>query len=133
MTQAIWALQEAVYQELSSDATLLALIPGIFQHVPQETALPYAVIVPQGTEDWSTSTKEGQQVQILVQMYMREAGSKKILEATQRVRELLHEMALSVTDFVLVSLRVEDADIMLGADGLTYQATLHLKALMQEV
>lgn len=132
MTQAIYALQEAIYQELSGDTTFLALVPSIFQHVPEETAFPYAVIVPQGTEDWSTSTKEGQQAEISVRVYMREAGSKKALEAAERVRVLLHEAPLTVTGFVLVSLRVEETDITLGADGLTYQSAIRLQALMQE-
>lgn len=43
-TTAAWDLQKAIVGALRANATLMALVTGIFDEVPQDTALPYVVV-----------------------------------------------------------------------------------------
>ncbi len=39
-----WELQKAIYGALTGDSTLMAMITGVHDHVPQETAFPYVTV-----------------------------------------------------------------------------------------
>lgn len=52
----VWPLQKALYGRLTSDATLMAGITGVFDHAPEQQSFPYVTIgtftsVPQGAHD----------------------------------------------------------------------------------
>ena len=39
-----WELQKAIYGALTGDSALMAMITGVHDHVPQDTAYPYVTI-----------------------------------------------------------------------------------------
>ena len=49
-------LQEALYSRLNGDSTLGALITGVFDAVPDDTALPIVIIGPTTTSDDGSKT-----------------------------------------------------------------------------
>ena len=57
MASAGWALQRAMYETLTADAAVTAILggPRIHDDVPRAAELPYVTIGQSSTRDWSDS------------------------------------------------------------------------------
>ena len=103
-------LTQAIYDKLSADATLVALLadyrggPAIFttDPPPGDATLPYIVSAGDVTQvPFDTKTTLGREVFRDVRCYAEADGSAVVVEEiAERVRELLHRQALVVTGFV---------------------------------
>lgn len=127
-----WELQKAVYAQLSGDATLLALVNGIFDFVPQDTDFPYIIIKNPRVSDWSTKTTQGAKVDFEVEIFTRERGSKSCFEIIDRIDELLDDASLTVTGHTLVDLQTGSAQVTQQRDGLTYHGILRFNTTLEE-
>jgi hypothetical protein len=102
-------LTAALYDHLSGDATLVALLaaykgsPAIFttDPAPGDAAKPYVVSAGEITHlPFDTKTGQGREVMRDVRCYAEADGSAVVVEAiAERVRALLHRQALSVSGF----------------------------------
>lgn len=123
--------QAALYQKLHGDATLMALITGVYDFIPQGAAYPYVAIGEAQGRDWSTKSSSGMQYSFAVRVFAREAGRKQAATVMERVHTLLHTGSLTITGQTLISLRCESSEILLQDDGLTYQGVLRFRALIE--
>jgi hypothetical protein len=100
-------LQEAVFERLAGDAALAALLGGahVYDGAPRNAAAPYVHLGEVTERDWSTATEAGAEVAFAVVAWSREPGRAQALAIAQRVRELLHEAALTLDGWRLVNLR----------------------------
>lgn len=121
-------LQQAVYSRLSADATLMALVTGVYDFVPASAVHPYVTLGEMDGRDLSNAATPGMEFRFPVRVYMREAGRKQSATVMERIHALLHNAALTVTGQTLVGLRCESSDIMLLGDGATYRGTLRFRA-----
>ena len=126
-----WPLQKAVYQALTADAALMAIVNGVYDFVPASAAYPYAVIGEMTGADRSTKTTGGMEFRFFVRVFSREGGRKQAASAMERIHAVLHHAALSVTGQTLVSLRCEGSEIRLEDDGATYQGILRFRAALE--
>ncbi len=131
-SDAIWQLQKAVYVALDGDASLSALVNGVFDFVPEDTEFPYVVIGDAGTRDWSTVTTKGAEITLEIDSYSRERGSKELLEIMTLVQDILHDVNLALTGHTLVNLRHTDSRITRERDGLTSRGTNIFRAVIEE-
>ena len=103
-------LTQAIYDALSADATLIALLaeyrgePAIFttDPPPGDATLPYIVTAAEITQaPFDTKTTRGREAWRDVRCYAEADGSAvTVEEIAERVRTLLHRQALVVTGFV---------------------------------
>jgi hypothetical protein len=102
------ALLQAIHQRLSGDAALTAVIgpDGIRDRLLPRAALPCIVIGDLETRDFSTSTEAGEEHLLVLQVWSDTEGRRQALTVTERLRELLHDAALVLAGFALVSLLV---------------------------
>ncbi len=131
-SDALWQLQKEIFTKLSTDSTLTAMVSGVYENVPQDSAFPYVAISDMQSADWSTKTTKGAQVIIRVDAFTRERGSKKLLEIMTRVSDLLHQCSLTLTGHTLINLRLLDNDMLKANDGLTYIGASRFRAVTQE-
>lgn len=127
-----FSLQQSVYQSLTSDATLSALVAGIFDHVPAETSYPFITIGEATIRDFSNLQQQGTRAQITLRIYSREAGRKQSATIMERIVAVLHAGGMTVDGQVVHSLRFVSSAIELQDDGLTYLGTLIFRALLSE-
>lgn len=124
-------IQQAIYQLLSADATLTALVSGVYDFVPPDAAFPYVAIGDVTSRDWSTKTSSGSQLQFVLHVYGKEGGRKSVVEIMERLHGLLHQGSLSFASHILVAMRFEFCDVLREADGEVYHGRIRFRAYIE--
>ena len=126
-----YPLQQAIYQKLTGDATLMALITGVFDRTPQDTNFPYISIGESAAHDWSNLGTTGTAHVLTLHVWSREGGRKQAAQIMERLYTLLHQGTLTVSGQSFVSMHFTASDIGMESDGWTYQAKMHFSVLLQ--
>lgn len=84
---ALWPLQQAVFQRLSSDPVLSGMVTGVFDHVPENQPFPYVVIGEPSELPFDTKSTFGEEISLVLHVWSDYAGKKEaynILAACQK-------------------------------------------------
>lgn len=90
------AVQGAVYERLTDEVAaedLLALVEGVFDEVPQNTALPYVQFGTSTAEPWHTFGRRGWKVSIPLFVWSEFPGNSESLTILGEVANLLDEVS----------------------------------------
>lgn len=111
MGQTIAVLQKAIFETLQTDASLLALIGTnkIFSQITSKTEFPYVIISNWQTQDWSTSSDNGEQHQFDIEVWDDQPSTLRRQNIGSKIIELLHEQQLELNFGFLVNLRLESS------------------------
>lgn len=126
------AVQQALVVHLTADATLMGLVSGVYDAVPQGAAYPYVVMDEQHTRSWNTTTTQGAELTFALHVFSREAGRKAVLTILERLYALLQETALSVSGQSFTHVRFTHQEVELMEDAVTfhgaqlYRITTHI-------
>jgi len=134
MSAASWALQQAVFAALSADAGVIALLgspPCLYDEVPRDVAMPYAVIGEAVESDWSTKTDSSAALIFSVKAWSRAAGFGELKQIAGAVRGAVDGAALTLGGATLIALRFESAVYARESDGLTRRAEIKFRALIE--
>ncbi len=132
MSGPVLALRRAIHARLVADAALVALLGGahVYEEAPRAAHGVYALYGDVKAEDWSTSSDRGCEQRFEIVVWAAETTSASaMLEAADRICDLLHEAALTLAGHRLVNLRhvacaVErDAKTGLPRTTLSFRAT----------
>jgi len=126
-----YPLQKSIYQTLTGDTELMALLTGVFDRPPQGTAFPYVTLGESIGSDWSTKTTTGTEQLVTLHIWSREGGRKEAATIMERLHTLLHQADLSVDGQDLVSIQFASSGITLETDGYTYQGIMRFQALLE--
>lgn len=123
---ALWTDQQAIYSRLTGDATLMALITGVFDKAPEGQAFPYIDIgdgdeAPFRTFGALFGHETFKTVRIWTQDDINSVGFKQALAIYEQVNALLDCYALSVSGQTTVSCQLEDVSQFVDTDGVTRQ------------
>ncbi len=124
-----WELQEAIYTALTGDAPLMAMISGVHDHVPQDTAFPYITIGASTAREWGAAAVDGVESTLILHVWSRSRGRKEVKQITAEIHRVLHDADLTVTGHGLIWLRFEQSRSLLDADGATYHGIVRFRAL----
>ena len=124
-------LQQAIYQRLTGDSALMALVSGVFDRPPEGTPFPYVTLGESMGSDWSTKTTTGMEHHLSLHIWSREGGRKEAATIMERLHTLLHQTNLSVSGQTLVMIRFTASAIALEDDGWTYHGRMDFHALLQ--
>lgn len=135
MASASFALQAAIFAALRADAGVRALLPSdrILDHVPQTARFPYVSLGTSSERDWSTGTEDGREHILTLHVWSRGAGKREAHEIMSAIRACLHERALALDGWRLISLRHEFSDARRDADGETIHGLVRLRALTEPI
>jgi len=125
-------LQEAIFSRLNGDSTLGDLITGVFDGVPDDTALPIVVIGPSTTSDDGSKTLDARDYIFNVDVFSDYRGMKEAKNILQRVYTLLHEVDVSVSGANLIDLRCEFSSEVLENDGVTRHGVMRFRAFITD-
>ncbi|KQQ37837.1 hypothetical protein ASG19_01675 [Rhizobium sp. Leaf306] len=106
MTSASNALMKAVHARLTGDAALTALVGqgGVHDRLMPKSKLPAIAFGEWETRDYSTGTEPGEAHSLTITVWSQAEGRRQAQEIASRVDTLLHDAALTLEGFVLVSL-----------------------------
>ena len=128
-----WELQKAIYSALTNDSALMAMITGVHDHVPQDTAFPYVTIGDSTALDWRMVGVVGAEITLLFHVWSRSRGRKEVKQIMVEIRRILDGANLTVPGHVLVRQRFEFSKTLLDSDGATYHGITRFKAVTHEV
>lgn len=110
-----WALQEALYQRLSTATATAALLGGrIYDAAPQdESALPrdavYATLGDEDVDDWSTATDAGAEHLVTITVHAPQPGFAAAKRAAAAISDTLLAGSLSPARGRVISVNFVDA------------------------
>jgi hypothetical protein len=133
MASAGFELQRAVYSSLSGDATLAGLLGGahIYDDVPRDAAYPYVTVGQSSWRDWSTGGEDGEEHTLTLHVWSDSGGHRETHHIMTRVRERLHDAALTLTGHHLVNLRHEFSEARRDAGGESYRGLVRFRAVTE--
>ena len=123
-------LQKTIYTALNSDATLSAMITGVYDDVPEGSTYPYVVIGEQTAVNFGSKTLDGLEYTLTVHVWSQYRGRKEAKEIMERIYNILHESNLSVTGANLVNLRQEFETTLVDSDGITRHGIMRFRAVV---
>ena len=133
MSDAIWALQRAMYTALSAAPGVRALLGAparIYDDPPAGAEMPYLVIGPTQISDWS-GVARGLQHDLRLHVFSVYAGRREIKQIMGAVYDVLHDAEFPVDGHRLVNLRFVFADAVRRRDGGAYQGVMRYRAVTQ--
>lgn len=112
MTAPLFTLQKALYAALNGDATLHALITGVYNDVPYGAAFPYLTLRLSEARDRSNLQNTLFEATVHINVYSSERGDKQALEILDRVHTLLHHAVLALENgHTLLSLYFKESSL----------------------
>jgi len=128
----LWNLQTAVYAVLNGDATLGALVTGVYDEVPENTAYPYVAVETSSEVPHNYFGALGKEVTLRVFVLSDYLGAKEGLAIVDRVLVLLADVALTITGYTHVHTWHEDtAAIRIAADRVR-ETIIRFRVIAQE-
>lgn len=133
MTAACADLQKAMFETLTGNAVLVALLGGgrIFDRAPTDAAFPYVTFGRTSVFDWSTSTESGLEHLVTLHVWSKAKGRKEAFAIVDAVRAAL-ETPLTIDNQHLVNFRFESADVTFDDDISVHHGLLHMRAVTED-
>ena len=89
-------VQQALYVRLTTDSTLMDLITGVFDYLPEEAAYPFVVIGESVETADNSHGKFGRETVITLHVWTQYRGHTQGLQIGARVTELLDHQPLTI-------------------------------------
>ena len=115
-----WELQQAIYNALTGDATLMGMVQGVHDHVPQGAAFPYVTVGEGSARPWRAVGLDGVETTLILHVWSRERGRKQAKQIMAEMHRILDDADLAVPGHALIWLRFEFSETILDSDGITY-------------
>ncbi len=134
MTQmALMEVSRALFTKLSGDGVLMAMVSGIYDVVPQKTALPYVVIGDGQSRVLEAHDLNLTEMLLQFDVWTEANGRKTALMIMNRLFALLHLGTLAIPGFSTVLLRCEQADTAIEERATRVHGTLTVRVIAAEV
>lgn len=134
MGTALLDIQQGLYNKLTGDATLMALVTGVFDKVPKDQAFPYIAIGKAIENKFNTFDRQGRDVTEEIYIYSQYEGFKEAFQILDRLVELLDYQSITLSNHSLVYCRYDDSDSDYSVidEGRTRQVRARFKIVAQE-
>lgn len=113
-------LQKSIYGALTGDTTLMALITGVYDFVPDGTSFPYVQIGEDAFEEDGSHTFDGMGVTVTIHSWSQAAGRKQVKEIMAEVYRILHDSTLNISGHTMIMSRFEFGETLKDPDGKTH-------------
>jgi hypothetical protein len=127
------ALQRAVFEALSADAALTALIGQgrVFDRQLAGQRLPHVVLAESSATDWSTSSETGEQHALTIDVWSDRDGKHECQVIAAAVKTVLHDQPLTLAGAHLINLRVLTVRFERETRERRHRARLQLRAVTE--
>jgi hypothetical protein len=125
----ISGLQEAIFTKLNA---LPSLAGKVFDHVPQSTAKPYAVLGDWTGDEFDTDDTAGVEPTLTLHFWSDKRGMEEIQQLMDAARTALHNVSYTVSGEVVVLAQFEFFQLMVDPDGLTRHGVQRFRFIMTE-
>lgn len=102
-----FAVQTALYTRLKGDSTLMGLVTGVYDYVPETAVYPYIVIGEAIETPRNAHDRYGRQTVVTLHVWDQYKGFKRVLQIGARIQALLDHQPLTLTGLAHVATRYE--------------------------
>lgn len=112
------ALQQVIYARLTGDASLMALVTGVFDEVTTGVVMPYVVLADVHEVASEAHDRGGVDASMVIDVWSTYRGYTEVAAIAKEVNRLLHRpaAALAVAGFTNVSIANESQQFMRDPD-----------------
>jgi len=116
MATALWPLQQAVYAKLTADTTLMGLVSGVYDEVPEDVEFPYVTLgsiteLPDDAHD-----RQGLTAQVVLHIWSKYRGYAEAARILAAMDQVLDRKPLAVDGFTDVSIAQAQHQSMRDSD-----------------
>ncbi len=118
-------LQKGIYNKLTGDSALMALVKGVYDNPAQVTdpgdnaEFPFLTMSDIQPTPWDTDGDVGTDAQFTIHVWSRASHALEAREIQDAITSLLHRDKLVITGQRVIGLDYIRADVQRDADGLT--------------
>lgn len=124
---ALWPLQKSIYQRLSTNAELAAMVTGVFDYVPKDQPYPYITIGEPIADPFDTKTTLGEQIAIVIHTWSQYDGKKESYDLLNKSLQITSRK-LQLDDGFKIDLQERTGmQVFDDIDGRTYHGVLRLR------
>ena len=109
------ALQRAVVAALTADASLAAMLSGVFDGPPARAALPWAGVDCGMESDWSHKTGRGREIRLAISLWTDGRAATELHQLMVQAEAALAQVALGDATMQLVGLVFQRSRVMRAA------------------
>ena len=123
-------VQITLYNMLTGDVTLMALITGVYDFVPDNKAFSFVTI---GEADWSdrgSQTTEGYTGTITINTWTQARGRATAHAIMAEIDRIIHNASASISGWSSLSLRRDFSTILVEDDAVTFHGVQRFKILI---
>ena len=132
-------LQRALYNALTGDATLMALITGVYADVQQpnlpedDSDFPYVVIGQDNLTPFDTKTDNGASALCQLDVWSRSNNLLEVKTIASAIYDVLQKGSLTIADANHVLTRIESQSFSKDPDGQTKRGMVMARVVYDEI
>ena len=128
-------LRKAIRTCLCGNATLISRLGGpfVFDEPPRNQLPPYITFADVRSRDWSTSTDDGAEHIMTMDVWSRHNGVQEALEISALAAGVLETTVLSPVNHRVVSLQLQTVDTRREANGRLSRARQIFRIVTEEI
>lgn len=121
MTWAPQETQKTLFEVLSTDPVLSALVSGVFDTVPQNQAFPFITIGETVFTDRSAHFLRGFEAELTIHVWDQSEnwGRKRVQNIQKEIDRLLHTIDICIDGWNIISLRQNTVEVIVDPDNVT--------------
>lgn len=136
MSDAMFAVQDAVYAVLAADAGVQAVLGSparIYDHVPPDATFPFLTLGAVQAEVFDTRERAGMRQTLVLHVWSRYRGQQETKNILGAIYTVLHQGGFTVAGHELAACRWRSAETLLDDDGLTRHGVAQYEIITQTV
>lgn len=135
MTWAPTETQKTIYETLTVDLTLMGMVAGVFDSVPDNQAFPFITLQIKPWTDRGNQQYEGLSASLTIHVWYRGPGrgDLEVQKIQKRIDELLHNQHLCIDGWNIVGLRRSTIDILVDPDNVTLHGVQVFNLMIGEI
>lgn len=130
-----WSVQKAVFEKLTNDAPLSALLTpsggSVYDYVPSSAPFPYIVFSDLQSQPFETAEGGGRNITLALTAYSQKSGSKEIRHILSAIHACLHHQALSLEGHIAITCDETGMETSTENDGRLYKGTVRFRILTE--
>lgn len=140
MSDPAFELQKAARAAIVSDLELKALMGNpvtIYDHVPENAAMPYIAHDEPGTAEWDVTPTEasdgyGHEHTLMFHVWSAYEGKKQVGAILYRLEQIFRDWSPSLTGHRLANIRYQFSDRLRDPDGQAWHGVIQFRAVTEE-
>lgn len=109
----------------------------LYDHVPENAAMPYIQHDEPGTAEWDVTPTEtdsgyGHEHTVMLHVWSAYEGKKEVSAILYRLEQLFREWSPSLTGHRLVNIRFQMSDRLRDPDGQAYHGVIQFRVVTEE-